>query len=71
MLTPMAEHVKGRAIVAVCDISKYPSLGRRANAEAGTMVIYRQGREVARSTGVASAEFIREMSALGLGIPGA
>ena len=67
----MAEHVKGRAIVAVCDLSKNPALGRRANAMAGTMIIYRKGREVARSDGDSTRAFANEMAALGLGVPGA
>lgn len=71
MLAPMAEHLKGRAIVAVCDISDNPTLARRAQATPGTMVIYLQGREVARSDGESRELFKQEMSALGLGIPGA
>jgi hypothetical protein len=67
MMGPMAQHVKGRAIIAVCDLSEYPEMGRRENAESGTMVIYRDGREVARSAGVSNAAFLAEMQTLGLG----
>lgn len=62
----MAQRVKGLAIIAVCDLSKNPELARREKAFAGTMVIYRDGREVARSEGVASAAFTAEMQRLGL-----
>jgi predicted RNA binding protein YcfA (HicA-like mRNA interferase family) len=66
MFEPMAKHVSGRAIIAVCDLSKNPDLARRENAESGTMIIYRDGHEVARSNGVANAAFNQEMQALGL-----
>ena len=35
------------------------------------MIIYRKGREVARSDGDSSRAFANEMAALGLGVPGA
>jgi hypothetical protein len=66
MLEPMAKHVKGRAIVAVCDINKYPDVGRRENATSGTTIIYRDGREVARSEGAPDAAFLSQMRQLGL-----
>jgi hypothetical protein len=66
MLEPMAKHVRGRAIVAVCDISKYPDVGRRERALSGTTIIYRNGREVARSDGAPDAAFVGEMKQLGL-----
>ncbi len=66
MLEPMAQQVKGRAIIAVCDLSKNPDLARRENALAGTMIIYRDGREVARSDGAAGAAFTTELRQLGL-----
>ena len=67
LLTPMAEQVKGRAIIAVCDISEHPGLATRESAGPGTMVIYRDGREVARSEGNASnADFESEMHLIGL-----
>jgi hypothetical protein len=62
----MAQRVKGRAIIAVCDLSQNPDLARRENASSGTMVIYRDGREVARSEGAAGAAFTAEMQRLGL-----
>lgn len=62
----MAEHVKGRAIIAVCDISKHASLGTRESAGSGTIVIYRDGREVARNGGESNAAFDTEMHLLGL-----
>jgi len=64
----MAQQVKGRAIIAVCDLNKNPDLARRENASAGMMVIYRDGREVARSAGVATASFTSEMRLLGLSL---
>ena len=63
----MAEHVKGRAIIAVCDISEHPGLATRESAGAGTMVVYRDGHEVARSEGNESnATFETEMRLIGL-----
>ena len=62
----MAQRVKGLAIIAVCDLTDNPDLARRENASAGTMVIYRDGREVARSEGGSSAAFSGEMKRLGL-----
>lgn len=44
MLEPMAKHVKGSAIIAVCDLSENPDIARRENAIAGTLIIYRDGR---------------------------
>ncbi len=71
LLTPMAEHVKGRAIVAVCDITEYPDLARRESAANTTMIIYRDGREVARSEGnVTNVDFETEMNLLGLNASG-
>jgi hypothetical protein len=63
--------LKGRAVVAVCDLADNPELGRRHNVDAGTIVIYRGGREVARNEGETRATFQTEMSALGQSIPGA
>lgn len=62
----MAKHVSGRATIAVCDLNKNPEMGRRENAVSGTMIIYRDGREVARSEGTPTAAFNRELQALGL-----
>jgi hypothetical protein len=71
MLEPMAQQMKGRAIVAVCDLSENPDVGRRENVESGTTVIYRHGREVARSDGESTgdgtdAAFLAQISELGL-----
>ena len=65
MLEPMAEHVRGRAIIAVCDLKENPEMARRENVESGTMVIYRGGREVARNSGASPAAFASEMRAMG------
>ncbi len=65
----MAEHSKGRAIVAVSDLSKNPALGRRANALAGTIIIYHGGRKVACSDGSGNLAFGIELASLGLAIP--
>jgi hypothetical protein len=62
----MAQRVKGIAIIAVCDLSENPDLARREKASSGTMVIYRDGREVARSEGESGASFTAEMQRLGL-----
>ena len=62
----MAKHVKGRAIVAVCDINQNPDVARRENAKSGTTVIYHDGREVARSNGQPDAAFLSQMRQLGL-----
>jgi len=71
MMEPMAKHVKGRAIIAVCDLSKYPEVARRERADSGTLIIYRDGREVARTTpGVSNPAFVVEMQALGLAFGG-
>jgi hypothetical protein len=66
MMEPMAKHVKGRAIIAVCDISKYPDVARRESASSGTTIIYRDGREVARSDGEPDAAFRSQLRELGL-----
>ena len=66
----MAKHVRGRAIIAVCDLSKNPEMTRRENALAGTMILYRHGQEVARSDGDTAAAFQTEMQALGLAFGG-
>jgi hypothetical protein len=71
MMEPMAKHVQGRAIIAVCDVSEYPEMGRRENAVSGTMIIYRDGREVARNVaGGSNPAFHVEMQALGLSFGG-
>jgi hypothetical protein len=71
MLEPMAKHVKGSAIIAVCDLSQNPEMGRRENAEAGTMIIYRNGRETARTApGASNPAFATEMRALGIAFGG-
>ncbi|HWB06942.1 MAG TPA: hypothetical protein VG796_28215 [Verrucomicrobiales bacterium] len=63
----MAKQVSGRAIIAVCDLSENPEIGRRENAYSGTMIVYRNGRETARSApGGVNPEFMSEMQALGL-----
>jgi hypothetical protein len=66
MLEPMAKHLQGRAIIAVCDLSKNPDIGQRQNASAGTTIIYRGGKEVARSDDWANPNFEKEMQELGL-----
>jgi len=66
MLEPMAQRLKGRAVIAVCDLNENPEMGRRENAESGTLIIYRDGREVARNGGETQATFQTEMTALGL-----
>lgn len=70
MLKPMAKHVKGRAIIAVCDLTSNPDMGRREQAESGTVVIYRGGHEVARNSGAQDTAFSAEMGLLGLQTPG-
>ena len=67
----MAKHVKGSAIIAVCDLSQNPEIGRREHAEAGTMIIYRNGRESARTVaGETNPAFAAEMRALGIAFGG-
>ena len=71
MMSPMAQQLKGRAIIAVCDLSKYPEIARRERAEAGTLILYRDGIEVARTTsGVSNPAFNTEMRALGVSFGG-
>ena len=71
MMQPRAAHVRGRAIVAVCDLSKDPDMGLREHAVSGTTVIYRNGREVARSApGATDPAFFTEIQALGLSFGG-
>ena len=67
MLAPLAEQAKGRAIIAVCDVSRNPEIAARERVLAGMMVVYRDGREVARSMGgEATAEFAAALRDAGM-----
>lgn len=67
----MAEQLKGKAIIAVCDLSENPGLGRRERADTGTLIIYRDGAEVARTVpGAANPAFVKEMQLMGIAYGG-